>query len=187
MKTIPSNHSQDKRRTQVKTSRNPTPNRTLPHCLLTMAFCIPLLAHACPKVDDDGRYPSQPIKNPALWRKQNVEEECGDHLRRFGRVIDERYDSEYGGVKVLYSHCSGGASNKTYDVFYPVGGSRTGLKYCAVGSVIGTGVWQLPSGPKGYVRIETYLRQSREEGDWTRYEVRPTGLIQIGEEHFLAP
>jgi len=43
MKTIPSNHSQDRRRTQVKTSRNPTANRTLPHCLLTMAFCIPLL------------------------------------------------------------------------------------------------------------------------------------------------
>ncbi len=164
----------------MKTSRNPTPNSLLPNCLLTMALCIPLLVHACPKVDDDPRYPSQPIKNPALWRKQHVEEECSDRIRRPGPAIDESYDSEYGGVKFLYYHCWGGASNGTYDVFYPVAGSRTGLKYCAIGSVNGTGVWQLPSGPKGYVRIETYFRSGAREGDWTRYEVRPTGLVQIG-------
>ncbi len=164
----------------MKTSRNPTPNSLLPNCLRTMALCIPLLVHACPKVDDDPRYPSQPIKNPALWRKQHVEEECSDRIRRPGPAIDESYDSEYGGVKFLYYHCWGGASNGTYDVFYPVAGSRTGLKYCAIGSVNGTGVWQLPSGPKGYVRIETYFRSGAREGDWTRYEVRPTGLVQIG-------
>jgi len=164
----------------VKTSRNPTANRTLPHCLLTMAFCIPLLVQACPMVDDDPRYPSQPIKNPALWRQQLVEDECSDRLRRPGRD-----DSEYGGVKFLYYHCWGGPSNGTYDVFYPVAGSRTGLKYCAVGSVNGTGVWQLPSGPKGYVRIETYFRSGAREGAFTRYEVRPTGLVQIGQVRYL--
>jgi hypothetical protein len=62
-----------------------------------------------------------------------------------------------------------------------VAGSRTGLKYCAIGSVNGTHVWQLPSGPKGYVRIETYFRSGRSDGNWTRYEARPTGLVQIGE------
>jgi hypothetical protein len=67
-----------------------------------------------------------------------------------------------------------------YAVFNKVADQTGESKFCIIGEVGGTGVSQLPSGRNGYVRIETYWHWSGSEGDLTRYELRPNGVVQIG-------
>jgi hypothetical protein len=171
------------RETRMKTSKpyiSCALDRTLPNSLLTIALCIPLLAVACPKVEDDAhRYPNKPIKNLALWSKQQYAKEC-DFLPEPNWATDAWRDKQFAGVKLLYDRCRSGPSNGWYDVFYPVAGSRVGLQYCAIGSVSARSIWQLSPGPKGQLRIESFFSGGAAEGVWARQEFRPNGIIELG-------
>lgn len=165
----------------MKTPQPSTPrtsNSTLPNYLLSIALCLPLAAYACPKVKDwSDTWPSKPITNPAKWRAKMVKKEgCPD---RTGSEAAAQYDLEFGGVQLLYDPCNSG-TNAIYVVFYPVAGHSTPPRYCPIGTTGGSLISQIPSAANGYVRIETYWHMSGYEGDEASYELRPSGIVQIG-------
>jgi hypothetical protein len=165
----------------VKTPRpsNPrTSNSTLANYLLGIALCLPLAANACPKVKDwNDTWPSKPIKDPAKWRAQMVKKEgCPD---RTGSEAAAQYDLEFSGVKLVYDPCNSGR-NSVYVVFYPAASSSAEPKFCAIGTTGGSMIDEIPSGKNGNPRIETYFHMGADDGYVTRYELRPSGIVQIG-------
>jgi hypothetical protein len=137
------------------------------------ALFVPLLANACPSLtpEDNGEtsvFPSKPVKDPAMWMQQAADQECS------GRSNDRRLyaaenDRQFGSVQLIYNPCRFG-TNFIYTVFVRVADQNGERNFCAIGTVGGSGVSQLPSGRNGYVRIETYWHWSGSEGDLTRVE-----------------
>lgn len=165
----------------MKTSNPSTPSNlisTLPNWCKAIALCVPLISHACPKLKDwNDAWPSKPIKDPAQWRSQMVKKEgCPD---RTGSEAAAQYDLQFSGVQLVYDPCNSGR-NRIYVVFYPVAGHSNSPQYCAIGTTGGTIITEVPSAPSGYVRIETYWHNNAYEGDIATYELRPSGIVQIG-------
>ena len=165
----------------MKKSRVPRKVRVLLNCGKALGLCVPLLAAACPHFTppDSGEttaFPDTPIKDPALWMQHAADQECPGNERRKYAAGNDR---QFGKVLLVYNPCSSG-TNTTYAVFENYAGRAGDPQFCAIGEVGGSMVDQLPSSPKGYVRIETYWHMSGYEGVVSRYELRPGGVIQIG-------
>jgi hypothetical protein len=148
---------------------------------MAAALFVPLLANACPSLPlgDGGEtvtWPRKPVKDPAMWMQQVAEQECPGNNRQQYAALN---DHQFGSVQLIYNPCRSG-TNLIYAVFDHVADQTGEGKFCAIGTVAGSGVTQLPSGRNGYVRIETYWHWSGSEGDLTRYELRPNGVVQIG-------
>lgn len=121
-------------------------------------------------------YPNMPIKDPALWMQQAADQECPWNERK---KYAAETDRQFGKVLLIYNPCASG-TNTTYAVFENYAGRVGDPQFCAIGEVGGSMVDQLPSSPKGYVRIETYWHISAYEGVVSRYELRPSGVLLIG-------
>jgi hypothetical protein len=111
-----------------------------------------------------------------MWMQQAADRECPGNNRQQYAAENDR---QFGSVQLIYNPCSNG-TNLFYAVFIKLADDTGERKFCALGTVVGTGVHQIPSGRNGYMRIETYWHMSAFEGDLTRYELRPSGLVQIG-------
>lgn len=153
----------------------------LAHCCKAWAVCMPLLGSACPYLarshtGETAAFPKIPIKDPALWMQQAADQECpGNERQKYAAESDR----QFGKVVLVYNPCASG-TNTTYAVFENYAGRAGDPQFCAIGEVGGSMVHQLPSSPKGYVRIETYWHMSAHEGVVSRYELRPGGVIQLG-------
>lgn len=120
--------------------------------------------------------PKRPVRDPALWMQQAADSECPGHGRQ---QYAAQADRQFGSVRLIYSPCASG-TNTTYAVFENYAGRTGEHQFCAIGEIGASAIDQLPSSPKGYVRIETYGHVSAYEGIVTRYELQPGGVIQIG-------
>jgi hypothetical protein len=161
-------------------------NRLANWCKAAALF-VPLLANACPSLTppDNGEtvaMPSRPVTDPATWMQHAADQECpGNERQRYAASNDR----QFGSVQLMYNPCRSG-TNLVYAVFNKVADQTGESKFCIIGEVGGTGVSQLPSGRNGYVRIETYWHMGSREGDLTRYELRPSGVVQIGTVRHVA-
>ena len=165
----------------LKNQMAPSMVSALANCCKAWAICMPLLGSACPYLapshtGETAAFPNNPIKDPALWMQQVADLECpGNERQKYAAESDR----QFGKVLLVYNPCSSG-TNTTYAVFENYAGRAGDPQFCAIGEVGGSMVDQLPSSPKGYVRIETYWHMSAYEGVVSRYELRPGGVIPIG-------
>ena len=155
----------------------------LAHGCKAVALCVPLLSSACPVLPrgDGGEtttLPSRPINDAVLWMDQAASQECPGESRLPYAALNHLH---LGRVWLVNNPCRSG-TNLVYEVFENYSDHAGRGKFCAIGVVAGSGVTQLSASSKGYVRIETYEHLSASEGTVTRYELRPSGVVQLGKQ-----